>query len=321
MAKLTLTQPIDMNQIASWNGIISIVNFSQIRVSDGYRTQDYFGTFNYSSNGELSSGTLTATNAYQNGLYFSITGMNVNAIYAANLINSGDIPDALKVALSNDDQVYGSEGNDVIIDYAGNDQLYGNAGNDIFQISNGTNYIDGGAGFDLVKYNSSSLVISLGSLGSSFTINKGSGQIDTLSNIERVTFLDNATLAIDVGGGQNAGSVYRLYQATFDRTPDAAGLKYWISNADNGASIHQIAQGFVDSAEYRQLNPGLDPVSMINNLYKNVLSRDADPKGFAYWKEQLASGMRESEMLVSFSESQENIANIAPTLDHGLWLL
>ena len=322
MAQLTLKQSIDMSQIASWDGDVVIANASQIRISDGYRTQDYFGTFNYNSAGYLSGGTLTATDAYQNGLYFSITGMNVNAAYAANLIDAGDVPSALKAALSSDDQVYGSEGNDVIIDYAGNDQLYGNAGNDIFHISSGTNHIDGGAGFDLVKYTSNSQGVAVGSLGSSsFTITEGKGQTNTFSNIERVTFLDNVTLATDVGAGQNAGSVYRIYQAAFDRAPDAAGLKYWINDADNGASIQQIAQGFVDSNEYRVLNPGLDSNSMINNLYKNVLSREADPDGFAYWQEQLASGMSENEMLVSFSESNENIANTAPTLDHGLWLL
>ncbi|WP_256806990.1 hypothetical protein [Pseudomonas kurunegalensis] len=68
MAKLKLHQPINMTTLQAWDGEFTIADSTHIRATDGVRTQDYFGTFQY-SNDDLSGGTLTSTVAYQNGLY------------------------------------------------------------------------------------------------------------------------------------------------------------------------------------------------------------------------------------------------------------
>ena len=45
----------------------------------------------------------------------------------------------------------------------------------------------------------------------------------------------------------------------------------------------------------------------VNNLYKNVLGRDADVGGLNYWLAQLNSGAETRyEVLLGFSESVEN---------------
>ena len=45
----------------------------------------------------------------------------------------------------------------------------------------------------------------------------------------------------------------------------------------------------------------------MNNLYKNVLGRDADTSGLNYWLGQLSSGTETRyEVLLGFSESLEN---------------
>ncbi|WP_367278395.1 DUF4214 domain-containing protein [Sulfurimonas sp.] len=41
--------------------------------------------------------------------------------------------------------------------------------------------------------------------------------------------------------------VCKLYVATFNRAPDAAGLSYWVNNS--GLSIEGIAQSFFDQPE------------------------------------------------------------------------
>lgn len=138
-----------------------------------------------------------------------------------------------------------------------------------------------------------------------------------LHDIERIHFSDK-TLALDITG--NAGQAYRLYQAAFDRTPDQAGLTYWVSDLDSGHSLQQVAQGFVDSVEFKQLNPEIDQHSLINSFYLNVLHRQADQAGFDYWDQQMTGGMKANEVLISFSESQENITNTASEVQSGIWL-
>ena len=305
MATLKLHQPINMNTLQAWDGTFPIVESGHIRATDGVRTQDYFGTFQF-SNGEVSGGTLTSTVAYQNGLYYELTNMNANAASVAEYIGGFDFKGALKEVLKGDDTIIGSAGNDVIKGGAGNDT------------------INGGGGIDTVYYETgrSSATVSptVDANGRAYFVNTP-GKIDVISNVERVGFGDGSTLALDVGAGENAGSAYRLYKAAFDRTPDNAGLKYWINDLDNGSNIQMVAQSFVASAEFKTLNPSGSNQSIINSYYKNVLHRDADASGLKYWEDSMANGMSASDVLVSFSESQENISNTAPALNSGLWLV
>ncbi|EPL9726796.1 TPA: DUF4214 domain-containing protein [Pseudomonas aeruginosa] len=301
MATLKLHQPINMTTLQAWDGEFPIADSTHIRATDGVRTQDYFGTFQY-SNDDLSGGTLTSTVAYQNGLYYEVTDLNIDALTMAGYINDFDFKGALNEVLKGNDTLIGSDGNDV---------LTGGAGNDHF---------DGGAGQDTVAYSNGRANVTATAADGGYVLQMP-GKTDTLVNIERASFGDGSTLALDVGQGQNAGSAYRLYQAAFDRKPDAGGLKYWINDLDNGATLQQVAKGFVDSAEFKQLTPATDNKSIINSFYQHVLHRDADEGGFKYWEDSMAQGMTASEMLVSFSESAENMNNAAADLNGGLWLV
>ena len=45
----------------------------------------------------------------------------------------------------------------------------------------------------------------------------------------------------------------------------------------------------------------------MNNLYNNILGRDADADGYNYWVGQLNNGIEDrSELLLGFAESSEN---------------
>lgn len=301
MATLKLHQPINMTTLQAWDGEFPIADSTHIRATDGVRTQDYFGTFQY-SNDDLSGGTLTSTVAYQNGLYYEVTDLNSDALTMAGYINNFDFKGALTEVLKGNDTLIGSDGNDV---------LTGGAGNDHF---------DGGAGLDTVAYSNGRANVTATAADGGYVLQMP-GKTDTLVNIERANFGDGSTLALDVGQGQNAGSAYRLYQAAFDRKPDTGGLKYWINDLDNSATLQQVAKGFVDSAEFKQLTPATDNKSIINSFYQHVLHRDADEGGFKYWEDSMAQGMTASEMLVSFSESAENMNNAAADLNGGLWLV
>ena len=304
MATLKLHQPINMNALQAWDGEFPIVDAGHIRATDGVRTQDYFGTFQF-SDGEVTGGTLTSTSAYQNGgLYYELTDMNANAATMAEHIGGFDFKGALNEALKGDDYVFGSAGNDVIKSGAGNDT------------------INGGGGIDTVQYNSKAgLIVSRTAVadGPAYMI-KVDGKIDVVSNVERIGFGDGSTLALDTKAGENAGSAYRLYQAAFDRTPDKTGLKLWISQLDSGTSLTDVATSFVNSNEFKAANPSTDSSALINSYYQHVLHRAPDAIGLEFWSNAAANGMSASEMLVSFSESQENISSTAAALNSGLWL-
>jgi hypothetical protein len=304
MATLKLHQPINMSNLQAWDGAFPIVDSGHIRATDGFRTQDYFGSFQF-SNGEVSGGTLTSTAAYQNGgLYYEVTGINADAATVAEYIGGFDFKGALNEVL---------KGNDIVIGSAGNDTIKSGAGNDT---------INGGGGIDTVQYNSKAGLIvnrTVDANGSAYAITVD-GKHDVLSNVERIGFSDGSTLAIDVESGQNAGSAYRLYQAAFDRTPDNKGLTFWITQLDNGASLTQVATGFVNSSEFKAAHSSTDASTLINSYYQHVLHRAPDATGLAYWSNATANGMSASEMLVSFSESQENLSNSEAVLSTGLWL-
>ena len=301
MATLKLHQPINMTTLQAWDGEFTIADSTQIRATDGVRTQDYFGTFQY-SNDDLSGGTLTSTVAYQNGLYYEVTDLNIDALTMAGYINNFDFKGALNEVL---------KGNDTLIGSGGNDVLTGGAGNDHF---------DGGAGLDTVAYSNGRADVTATAADGGYVLQMP-GKTDTLVNIERASFGDGSTLALDVGQGQNAGAAYRLYQAAFDRKPDTGGLKYWVERLDTDLTLTQAAQLFVESPEFKKVNTDQSNTGLITSYYQHVLNREPDSGGLAYWENAMSKGEANAAyMLAAFSESAENVANTAAALDGGIWL-
>jgi hypothetical protein len=180
--------------------------------------------------------------------------------------------------------------------------------------------IDGGPGFDTVIYqcNKSSFTITKTTAG--WIVSSQAEGIDTLTNVERIQFGDR-TLALDISG--NAGQAYRLYQAAFNRVPDNGGLKYWISTMDGGATLLQVAAGFMESAEYKALY-GANPTNedFVTKLYTNILHRAPDAGGYAYWVNALNTMLiTQAQALVFLSESTENQAGVINAIINGIDLL
>lgn len=197
--------------------------------------------------------------------------------------------------------------------------LTGSSGNNVFVSGSGSHVIDGGGGLDTVSYPGvhSSYELTVGSAGVSVS---GGGVQDTLTNIERVQFSD-VTLAFDING--TAGQAYRLYQAAFDRTPDEAGLGYWIKALDQGMPLDQAAAGFVGSQEFTNLY-GANPSDsqFVNALYQNVLHRAGDAGGVDFWMAAIEQhGETRAQVLGSFSESAENQAQVIGSIQHGIEFL
>jgi hypothetical protein len=133
----------------------------------------------------------------------------------------------------------------------------------------------------------------------------------------RLRFAD-ISVALDLDGA--AGQVYRVYRAAFDRVPDPRGIGFWIAARDQGVSLEQIAAGFMDSAEFRALyGTGLANADFVARLYRNVLHRDGEAAGIAYWTDVLQRGAAtRAQVLAAFSDSAEDKAAVRDAIAAGI---
>ena len=150
-----------------------------------------------------------------------------------------------------------------------------------------------------------------------FNIKKSDTDVQTNADLslKRIHFAD-ISLALDI---ENSGKIYRLYQAAFNRKPDINGMGFWLGFADSGHPLNEIARYFIQSAEFQQL-VGIAPndQDFITKLYNNVLHRAPDAGGLQFWLNALKSGTSREQALVYFSESDENVSQIAPLISTGI---
>ncbi len=80
--------------------------------------------------------------------------------------------------------------------------------------------------------------------------------------------------------GLRSDTAHRVYQAAFGRTPDIAGLSYWITAMDNGASANAVAIQFVKSDEFKAVYGAASTnAEIVTRMYMHVLHRPGDPAG------------------------------------------
>ena len=178
--------------------------------------------------------------------------------------------------------------------------------------------MDGGGGLDTLRLHLSRSDVDIRQSGDGFLLyRKLSGDAVRLVNIERLAF-DDGHVALDTKGA--AGQLYRLYQAAFDRAPDPSGFGHWLGRMEAGDSLGQIAGRFVASKEFIDLTgAAASDRDFVAALYDNVLHRQPDAAGLDFWVGVLGRGALErSEVLVEFSESPENVAQLIGPIQHGI---
>jgi hypothetical protein len=82
-----------------------------------------------------------------------------------------------------------------------------------------------------------------------------------------------------------AGAVTRLYLAYFLRAPDYGGGQFWLNSLRVGVSLEQISQSFAQSAEFIQRYGNLTNSEFVMRVYQNVLEREPDAGGLAFWRD------------------------------------
>jgi hypothetical protein len=287
------------------------------------------------------SGSITQIAQFKNGMSWNTTIMGEAAdaqqfigssnqaafIYERQLFNQGLIATG-SVIQNYTDSVWGGFGNDI---FTGLGDL--SAPNHIF----GKDWFFGDLGIDTSIYRgklseytieTSSTIpdyrssINLGNVNGIIVSDSNPNRdgSDYLISVERLKFSDT-NLALDVGPTENAGSVYMLYKAAFNRAPDDGGMGYWLVQKDDGANIvTSIAQGFVNSAEFIA-KYGANPTnaSYVNNLYQNVLGRAGEAGGVAYWNQELDAGrVSKAAALVAFATLPEGASLVADLIANGI---
>lgn len=177
----------------------------------------------------------------------------------------------------------------------------------------------GGSAADAVVYAGLQEDYTISRDGDGFRISaRWGGPADTLFRIDQVLFTQSGNVvALSLDG--HLGQAYRLYTAAFDRAPDPGGLGFWLQMADKGVSLNAMARGFIDSAEFADLyGAAPDDSAFVSALYHNILHREGETDGIAFWMGTLASGIDRAEVLAAFSESWENIEQVAQLVGSGV---
>ncbi len=239
--------------------------------------------------------------------------------------------ESFDIFVENVGPIVGTPDPDILNGTQFDDVIQALASDDTINASFGDDDIDGGEGTDTVVYarnrnqvthewqDDGTIVVTRLVLGDG---------IDTMVDIERIDFNDGSLL-YDVDT-PNLGFGYRIYQASFNRTPDEGGVLFWIGNLDHfdtlGWSQYEkeqfLATQFIQSDEFKDLF-GANPTNeqYIDAMYLNVLDRLPDQGGYDFWVGGMEQGLTREDILIAFTKSDENVARTAPDLDDGVWVV
>jgi len=169
MATNTFFSSFNMDTATIWDGSVTVASSSQVRVTDGYKTQNYYGSGLIHTPHILSGGSITSSNYYQGSQkIYEITGGSYSANTIANHIINSDVNGLFSYVFAGSDRFVGSSGNDVLNSRAGSDSIFGNAGNDTLKGGTGNDFLYGGADKDMLYGDADNDVID-GGLGNDVT--------------------------------------------------------------------------------------------------------------------------------------------------------
>lgn len=291
MATIQLYRAFDFRTAQDWDWTVTEAVQNSLTIEGAGAKQTFSGAFTYIGIDRV-AGTVTGTSYFENNVeVYRVSDAQLDAGRIAQFARGElDTQQTYAYVLSGADTITGSAGND---------------------------FINGYGGVDTAVYAGNAAGYTIRGADSTFSVTGAAGS-DTLLNVERLSFADKH-IAIDVGANDNGGAVYRLYEAALDRTPDAAGLGFWMDRLDDGAGVVDIAAGFIGTAEYKALYGAVTGnTELVTKYYTNILDRAPDAGGLAYWAGLLDSGRATTaQVLEAISDSTENIAAVAPLIANG----
>jgi hypothetical protein len=108
----------------------------------------------------------------------------------------------------------------------------------------------------------------------------------------------------------------RLYYAALGQSLDYTDLQNWSDALHAGAlTLAEAADQLAGSTEFLQHYGALDNTQYVQQLYRNMLGREADSASLAGWVGQLDAGASRGTVLAGLSESDEFKGNIADQVE------
>lgn len=253
---------------------------------------------------------------------FYVSGAGDDTISGSGLIDKVFAGSGHDVAygFNGDDSLAGEDGDDLLVGGRGDDTLEGGAGNDTIDLGSGSDLAQGGTGNDTIvgdfelssdfvdtaifDGDSASYTLSIDRLGLfeiaiEDRVDHRDGT-DHLTQVQRLKFADmsfdaDTLIFLPILDEETVDPLVELYIAYFGRAPDALGLYYWGAqrwydlNSSffqiDGSSLNEISAFFEKSAEAQALFPfDGDNFAFLTSVYQNVLGRDPDAAGIAFWQ-------------------------------------
>lgn len=114
---------------------------------------------------------------------------------------------------------------------------------------------------------------------------------------------------------ESIAPVSRLYLAYFRRAPDYDGLLFWMYQNQVGTKLEDISEAFAQSPEFMATYGPKTNAEFVQLVYRNVLGRQPDPSGYAYWVGELDAGRRtRGNVMAGFSQSAEFGVSSTPSV-------
>lgn len=203
------------------------------------------------------------------------------------------------------DTVTTGNGNNTVVAGAGNNTITTGTGNDTIILS-GTAHADivnAGGGYDVVQLDGSSADYTV-TAGNSNNVTLtsaavGVGQTAAITDAEFLSFTDGSTIALAQSDAE--ASALRLYEGILGRDADLGGTQHFINQVDAGTSLTDIANQFLNSAEFG----GVATEAQIDNLYTTLLGRGADAGGSDSWEAIIANGGSLADVAAGIAGSTE----------------
>jgi hypothetical protein len=111
--------------------------------------------------------------------------------------------------------------------------------------------------------------------------------------------------------GPTRDQIARLYLGYFSRPADEEGLAYWQGQSANGATLAVMSDAFAASQEFKLRYGGTTDSDFVDLVYRNVMGREPDAGGRAYWIDQLGRGLTRGVLMIQFTESPEFVNRTA----------
>lgn len=203
------------------------------------------------------------------------------------------------------DTVTTGNGNNTVVAGAGNNTITTGTGNDTIILSGiaHADIVNAGGGYDVVQLDGSSadFIVTAGN-SNNVTLTSaavGVGQTAAITDAEFLSFTDGSTIALAQSDAE--ASALRLYEGILGRDADLGGTQHFINQVDAGTSLTDIANQFLNSAEFG----GVATEAQIDNLYTTLLGRGADAGGSDSWEAIIANGGSLADVAAGIAGSTE----------------